>query len=75
MLKDDKGNSYSGREMLALTGVVGRLNARSIYPSKTESDVLLFQVPVDRFEHLDLELPSQTGGNPLRWRIPASMVH
>lgn len=56
--------------------VIGSVESESIYPGKAVRDVLVFEEPIGKVEHLNLELPaSQFGGDGmLRIRIPASMI-
>jgi len=75
-LKDNFGNSYKRISFGFGTDVIGHTESESIYPGKQLADVLIFEMPVDTAEHLDLELPAKNFGGEgmLRLRIPADMV-
>ena len=48
----------------------------SIYPSKKQVDVLVFEPPIDTAKHLDLEMPATNYGSEgmVRFRIPINFV-
>jgi hypothetical protein len=75
-LTDNFGNHYKLVYFGLGTEVSGQHLAESIYPGKSLTDLLLFEIPVDNFQYLELELPaSKIGGKGmLRLRIPRSMV-
>ena len=58
-LSDDIGNSYKQIDK-GMEGPVGSAGDQSIYPGKTLTDVLVFELPVAGAKTLTLELP---GGN------------
>ncbi len=60
----------------AMSKPEGRVDRESIYPGKAITDVLIFELPVENAEHLDLELPAENFGGTgmVRLRIPARMV-
>lgn len=75
-LKDNFGNAYN-RITFAITRPVGAVDgSESIYPGKSIQDVLVFEVPVAKMKHLDLELPGANigGKTPVRFRIDAAKV-
>jgi len=75
-LGDNFGNRYKRIDFGFGATVVGRTDADSIYPGKTLVDVLVFELPIDSVEHLNLELPAKNFGGTgmLRVRIPARMI-
>jgi hypothetical protein len=74
-LTDNFGNAYKRIDFGFGTEIVGQVSADSVYPSKSVSDVLVFESPIDNTEHLDLELPADNFGGEgmLRIRIPREM--
>ena len=75
-LRDNFGNSYARWSFSYGSGPVGRIESGSIYPGKAVTDIVVFEVPVNKVEYLDLELPAKNGGGDgmFRIRIPASMI-
>lgn len=75
-LTDNFDNRYKVVNFGFGNEVVGSVESASIYPGKSVRDVLVFEEPIGKVEHLNLELPaSQFGGEGmLRIRIPASMI-
>jgi len=75
-LADNFGNSYR----LVTFGLgerpEGGVLAESLYPGKSTSDVIVFEVPVEKAKFLDLTLPAKNFGGTgmIRLKIPASMV-
>ena len=75
-LKDDFGNSYKQISFGFGSFPVGAVSSESLYPNKSVTDVLVFQVPVDKATYLDLELPAKNYGceGMIRFRIPIKSV-
>lgn len=75
-LTDNFDNRYKVVNFGFGSEVVGAVESESIYPGKSVGDVLVFEEPIGKVEHLNLELPAaQFGGEGmLRIRIPASMI-
>lgn len=75
-LTDNFDNRYKVVDFGFGNDVVGAIRSESVYPGKSVQDVLVFEEPIAKVEHLNLELPaSQFGGEGmLRIRIPASMI-
>jgi hypothetical protein len=57
-LKDNFDNSYKRINFGFSTQVVGQVKSESIYPGKSQRDVLVFEKPVPNVEYLNLELPA-----------------
>lgn len=76
-LKDNFGNGYKRISFGFGTDIIGHTGSESIYPGKALDDVLIFEIPVDSAEYLDLELPAKNfgGDGVLRLRIPKDMIH
>ena len=74
-LKDNFDNSYK-RINFGMDPPVGRIKSDSIYPGKSLTDVLVFELPVAKVTDLYLELPAQNFGGTgmIRLQIPASMI-
>jgi hypothetical protein len=76
-LRDNFDNSYK-RISFGLgsypLGAVER--SESIYPNKSVTDVLVFELPLDTMEYLRLELPAKNFGGTgmLRLQIPKAMI-
>jgi hypothetical protein len=76
-LTDNFGNTYRLVDFGSLSSrPIGSVRVGPIYPGEKLRDVLVFQVPIDRAEHLDLDLPGVyvDGDGRIRVRIPASMI-
>ncbi|MBN2578960.1 MAG: hypothetical protein JXB10_08210 [Pirellulales bacterium] len=76
-LKDNFGNNYKRINFGVSTIPVGAIErSESIYPNKTVSDVLVFEVPLDTATYLELELPCENynGEGMVRFRIPIKSV-
>ena len=75
-LKDNFGNGYKRIDFGFGTKIIGQTKSDSIYPGKTIRDVLVFEVPVETAEYLNIELPASNFGGQgmLRLRIPATMI-
>jgi hypothetical protein len=75
-LRDNFGNGYKRIAFGLSTEIVGQTQYDSIYPGKNLADVLVFELPVDTAEYLNLELPAKNFGGEgmLRLRIPANMI-
>jgi hypothetical protein len=76
-LKDDLGNGYKRITFGFASDVVGAVKrSESIYPGKSVTDVLVFEVPVGAAAHLDLELPASNyeGRGTIRFRIPVKSI-
>lgn len=56
--------------------VVGHVKQGTIDPGRSLEDVLVFEYPIERMEHLRLELAGASLGlpHPIRFHIPRSMV-
>jgi hypothetical protein len=74
-LMDNFGNAYKRINFGFGMEIVGQVSTDSLYPNKSLSDVLVFELPIDNTEHLDLELPADNfgGDGMLRIRIPRKM--
>jgi len=74
-MKDNFGNSYKTVNF-GISEPEGRISSDSIYPEKSLTDVLIFEVPVEKATHLELALPAKNfhGTGMIRFRIPASMI-
>lgn len=75
-LIDDNDNTYKRINFGASSTPVGGVSRESIYPGKSITDVLVFEVPVDAAKWLRLKLPADNfkGEGMLRFEIPASMI-
>jgi hypothetical protein len=72
-LKDNFGNGYKRITFGLGAGPVGGVERNeSIYPNKSQTDVLVFELPVDTATHLDLEMPATNYGGEgfVRFRLP-----
>lgn len=76
VLEDNFGNSYKRINFGIGTDVIGRVESDSLYPGKSLKDILVFEIPVESAEYLNLELPASSFGGEgmLRLRIPADMI-
>ena len=76
-LRDNLGNSYKRIGFGLRSLPVGAVEqSESIYPKKSVTDVLVFELPVDTAEYLRLELPAKNFGGTgmLRLQIPKAMI-
>lgn len=75
-LSDNFGNSYRRRGFGALATPLKQVRFASVYPMKTSTDLLVFNLPVDGFEFLRLELNAANvkGQGWIRFEIPAKLV-
>lgn len=75
-LQDNFGNSYKRINFGFGTEIIGHTKSNSIYPTKTLADVLIFELPVNTAEYLNLELPAKNFGGEgmLRLQISANMI-
>jgi hypothetical protein len=76
-LKDNFGNSYKRISFGPGSYPVGAVErSASIYPNKSVTDVLVFEVPLNTIEYLRLELPAKNFGGTgmLRLQIPKAMI-
>lgn len=76
-LKDNFDNSYNRISFGLGSYPVGAVErSESIYPNKSVTDVLVFEVPLDTIEYLRLELPAKNFGGTgmLRLQIPKAMI-
>jgi hypothetical protein len=76
-LKDNFDNSYKRISFGLGSYPVGAVErSESIYPNKSVTDVLVFELPLDTMEYLRLELPAKNFGGTgmMRVQIPKSMV-
>lgn len=75
-LKDDAGNTYRGVSFGFSTTVKGAAGNESVYPGKEIRDALVFELPIDKIEYLELVLPGKYIGEEgeLRFKIPKAMI-
>lgn len=75
-LTDNFGNTYHSVGSGFTSEVVGRVKSASLYPRKSTSDLLVFEVPVDGVHRLDLTLPASHVGESgvYRFRIGAASI-
>lgn len=75
-LADNFGNNYNLIGAGFTSQIVGRVAFESLYPGKGTSDVLVFEVPVDGVNRLDLTLPASHVGESgvYRFRIGAAQI-
>jgi hypothetical protein len=75
-LSDNFDNTYKRVSFGGMNKPKGQLERESIYPGKEVSDVLVFEVPVEKASELKLELPAKNFGGDgfLRIKIPASVI-
>jgi hypothetical protein len=76
-LKDNFGNSYKRITFGLSAYPVGAVQrSASIYPNKSVTDVLVFEVPLENIEYLRLELPAKNfdGTGMLRLQISKGML-
>lgn len=76
-LKDNFDNTYKRISFGLGSYPVGAVErSESIYPNKSVTDVLVFEVPLDTIEYLRLELPAENFGGTgmLRFQIPKAMI-
>jgi hypothetical protein len=76
-LRDNFGNNYRRITFgFASTPVGGVSGSESIYPNKTVTDVLVFEMPLDNATHLDLGMPAKNYAceGMIRYRIPLKFV-
>jgi hypothetical protein len=74
-LTDDADNRYR-KINFGTSHVVGAEPAGSIYPNKSLSDAIVFEMPIDGVEYLRLRLTGNAVGEEgeFRFQIPASMI-
>ena len=75
-IHDDLSNSYKRIGFGFANKVVGQTQSESIYPGKSITDVLVFEVPIQKAKFLKLELPASAfeGTGSLRIKIPMDMI-
>lgn len=76
-LKDNFENIYKRIGFGFSSQPVGSVErSDSIYPNKSISEVLVFEVPLETATHLDLELPAKNYGceGNIRFRIPTKTI-
>lgn len=76
-LKDNFGNTYKRIEFGFGSYPVGSVErTESIYPNKSVSDILVFELPLDNAKYLDLELPATNYDSEgmIRFRIPIKSI-
>ena len=76
-LRDNFDNSYKRISFGLGSYPVGAVErVEFIYPNKSVTDVLVFEVPLDTMEYLRLELPAENFGGTgmLRLQIPKAMI-
>lgn len=74
-LTDNLGNKYK-RSHFANASVKGHAREMSLYPGKSASDLISFEVPVAKAQYLRLELDGEQIGSkePVYIQIPTSML-
>jgi len=78
-LKDNFGNKYARRDLEGYTLLGGYPTVESainINPETSVSDILLFEEPIDRADHLLLEMPASNCGyrGMVRFKIPMQFI-
>jgi hypothetical protein len=75
-LRDNFKNSYRRISFGIFDRPVGRVEADSIYPGKSLTDVLIFENPLENVQHLELELPAKDVDTEGLFKIliPAAMI-
>lgn len=75
-LTDNFGNAYALMVSSGMLDYEGYTKEDNIYPKKSITELVMFEVPVDTIEHLNLELPATnvSGSGYFRIRIPKDMV-
>jgi hypothetical protein len=76
-LRDNFDNSYKRISFGLGSYPVGAVErSKSIYPNKSVTDVLVFELPIETTEYLRLELPAKNFGGTgmLRLQIPKAMI-
>ncbi len=75
-LQDNFGNHYKRISFGIGTKVVGQAESDSLYPLKSVSDMLVFELPVNNAEYLNLELPAKNFGGEgmIQLRILMNMI-
>jgi hypothetical protein len=78
-LKDNFGNKYTRRNLEGYTFLGGYPTVESainINPETSVSDTLLFEEPIDRADHLLLEMPASNCGyrGMVRFKIPMQFI-
>jgi DNA-directed RNA polymerase subunit RPC12/RpoP len=75
-LRDNFGNKYNRNEVGWTNQIDGQVGRVSVYPGKSITDLVVFEVPVEAVEHLRLELPASNfeGTGKLRLQIPKTMI-
>jgi len=75
-LTDDNDNRYRGISFSATTTVKDAQTNESIYPGKSITDAVVFEIPIDGVKHLDLRLSAKgcKEDGEFRFRIPVDMV-
>jgi hypothetical protein len=76
-LQDNFGNIYKRITFGFGSFPIGAVDrSDSIYPDKTMTDVLVFELPLDTAAHVDLELPASNYGGEgmIRFRIPKKYI-
>ena len=76
-LSDNFDNRYKRINFGFSADVVGQVDNESIYPGKKVTDLLIFELPLDTVEYLQLELPANAFGGEgfIRFQIPRSMMY
>jgi hypothetical protein len=76
ILRESTGRSLSQRTFAAGLNVSGQLRTGLLMPGKWIDDVLVFELPSERFEYLRLTLPLSAFGQEgqAQWHIPRRMV-
>ena len=76
-LTDNDGNRYRGVSFSAPSVVKDAKTNESIYPGKSIVDAVVFELPIDGAEYLDLKLSAKgcKEDGEFRFRIPAEMIN
>jgi len=75
-LKDDAGNTYKRIRFSFSDKIKGAESSTSIYPGKEIRDAIVFELPIEKIEYLELVLPGKhvDEEGELRFRIPKAMI-
>jgi len=75
-LKDDNDNRYRGISFSATTTVKNATTNESIYPGKSITDAVVFELPIEGAKYLNLKLSAKgcKEDGEFRFRIPVEMI-
>jgi hypothetical protein len=62
IITDDLGNTYKRLNLGLNFRLIGQLSAESIFPGKSVTDLLVYERPVDKATHVNVELPPAAYG-------------